>query len=266
MRHRFSWQAGTTSILEAQNRLSSASQTSAFPAPRALSMKELVASIAHEVNQPLAAIIANAEACLSWLGAEQPDVARARKAAQRIVRDGYHASDVLSCVRALLKGNSPAMSKLDLNGVIRDIFELMRYELSRYDVVLQIDLCRQLRSVWGNRIQLQQVLVNLIKNAIESMGEAVLRPLLIRVSTAIRGEFAVVAVEDFGSGFDTSAAERMFEPFFTTKHAGTGIGLSICRTIIESHGGLIRACRKEPQGSVFEFTVRQISRPISIDK
>ena len=261
MRNRLAWQTGTSGILEAQSELSRASQTSALPASCALSMKELVASIAHEVNQPLAAIVANAEACLSWLGAEQPDVARARKAAQRIVRDGYHASDVLGCVRALLKGNSPAMSKLDLNGVIRDIFELMRYELSRYDVVLQIDLCRQLRPVLGNRIQLQQVMVNLIKNAIESMSESVVRPLLVRVSTAIHGEFAVVAVEDFGRGFDAVEADRMFEPFFTTKREGTGIGLSICRTIIEAHGGLIRASRKEPQGSVFEFTVRQLGRP-----
>ena len=165
-------------------------------------------------------------------------MARAREAAQRIVRDGYRASDVLNNIRALLKTSAPTMSQLDLNRVIRDILELMRDELSRHDVVLQIDLCRKLRYVRGNRTQLQQVLINLIKNAIESMSDSVARPLLVRVSTAAQGQSAVVAVEDFGSGFDAIAEERMFEPFFTTKGEGTGVGLPICRSIVEAHRGV----------------------------
>jgi C4-dicarboxylate-specific signal transduction histidine kinase len=240
------------------------SRASACHVPRAMTMRELVAAIAHEVNQPLAAIVANADACLSWLGTDQPDMAQVRRAAERIVRDGCRASAVLSSMRALLKPPSPAMSALDLNEVIRDIFDLMRNELSRYDVVLQIDLCKHHRSVWGNRIQLQQVLINLIKNAIESMSDAVLRPLLVRVSTAIQGELVVVAVEDSGSGFDAATAEHMFEPFFTTKREGTGVGLSICRSIVEAHGGVLCASRKESAGSVFQFTVPLIHPPISI--
>jgi C4-dicarboxylate-specific signal transduction histidine kinase len=240
------------------------SQAPAQHGPRAMTMRELVASIAHEVNQPLAAIIANADACLTWLGSDPPDMARVRKAAERIVRDGYRASAVLGGIRALIRVPSQAMSELDLNEVIRGVFELMRNELSRYDVVLQVDLCGHLRGIWGNRIQLQQVLINLIKNAIESMSDSVLRPLLIRVSTAIQGELAVVAVEDSGSGFDAAAAEHMFEPFFSTKREGTGVGLWICRCIVEAHGGILCATRKESPGSVFQFTVPLIQPPISI--
>jgi C4-dicarboxylate-specific signal transduction histidine kinase len=240
------------------------SQATPSQAPRAATMDELIASIAHEVNQPLAAIVANAEACLSCLGTDQPDLARVRKAAKRIVRDGYRASAVLSSIRAMLKSPVPAMSELNLNEVIRDIPDLMRNELSCYDVILQIDLCKQLGCIRGNRIQLQQVLVNLIKNAIESMIDSAVRPLLVRVSTAIQGEFAVVAVEDSGSGFEAAAAEHMFAPFFTTKRGGTGVGLSICRSIVEAHGGVLCATRKESPGSVFQFTVPLIHLPISI--
>ena len=224
-----------------------------------MTMRELVAAIEHEVNQPLAAIVANADACLSWLGTDQPDMARTRMATERIVKDAYRVGAVLSSIRALFEAPSPAMSELDLNEVIRDISDLMRNELSRYDAVLQIDLCKNLRYIRGNRIQLQQVLINLIKNAIESMSDSAVRPPLVRVSTAIQGELAVVAVEDSGRGFDSAAAEHMFEPFFTTKRGGTGVGLSICRSIVEAHGGVLCATGKESPGSVFQFTVPLIS-------
>jgi signal transduction histidine kinase len=266
MRNPSAWHADAWALPDGQSCSPHDSQATAAHAPRAMTMNEFVASIAHEVNQPLAAIIANADACLSWLGTDQPDIARLRKATERIVRDGFRASAVLGSIRALVRVPSQAMSELDLNEVIRGVFDLMRNELSRYDVVLQVDLCRHLRGIWGNRIQLQQVLINLIKNAIESMSDSVLRPLLIRVSTAIQGEFAVVAVEDSGSGFDASAAENMFEPFFSTKPEGTGVGLWICRCIVEAHGGVLCATRKESPGSVFKFTVPLIHPPISIHK
>jgi C4-dicarboxylate-specific signal transduction histidine kinase len=259
-------QVSTPGSVDATNGLMNDWHAISTHAPRVLTMRELIASIAHEVNQPLTAILTNAESCLSWLGADPPDLARLRKAAERIVRDGCRASAVLSSIRTLLKTPALSMSELDLNEVIRDILESMRTELSQYDVVLQIDLCKQLRGVLGNRIQLQQVLINLIKNAIESMSESVLRPLLVRVSTTIQGEFAVVAVEDFGSGFDAAAAGHMFEPFFTTKGEGMGVGLPICRSIVEAHGGVLWASCNEPQGSVFQFTVRLIGRPMSADK
>jgi C4-dicarboxylate-specific signal transduction histidine kinase len=264
MRNPPAWLAGELGSLEVPSGSMHDSQATASHAPRAMTMRELFAAIAHEVNQPLAAIVANADACLSWLDTDPPDMARVRKATERIVRDGYRASAVLSSIRTLLKVPSHAMSQLDLNEVIRDIFDLMHNELSRYDVVLQVDLCAHLRGIWGNRVQLQQVLINLIKNAIESMSDSVVRPLLVRVSTANQGEVAVVAVEDSGSGFDAAAAEHMFEPFFTTKRDGTGVGLSICRSIVEAHGGVLCATRKESPGSVFQFTVPLISQPISM--
>jgi C4-dicarboxylate-specific signal transduction histidine kinase len=264
MRNPPAWLDGAPGSLEAPTGSLQDSQATGSQAPRAMTMTELIASIAHEVNQPLAAIVANADACLGWLGTDQPDLARVRKAAKRIVRDGYRASAVLSSVRAVLKTSAPAMAELNLNEVIRDILDLMRNELNRYDVILQIDLCKQLGCIRGNRIQLQQVLINLVKNAIESMSDSVVRPLLVRVSTAIKGELAVVAVEDSGSGFDAAAAEHMFEPFFTTKREGTGVGLSICHSIVEAHGGVLCATRKDSPGSVFQFTVPLIHPPISI--
>jgi C4-dicarboxylate-specific signal transduction histidine kinase len=263
MRNPPAWLSGGWASLEAPTGSPHDSQATASQAPRVLTMSELVASITHEVNQPLAAILANADVCLSCLGTDPPDLARVRKAAKRILRDGYRASAVLSSIRAVLASPVPSMSELNLNEVIRDILDLMRNELSRYDVILQINLCKQLGCIRGNRIQLQQVLVNLIKNAIESMNDSVVRPLLVRVSTAIQGELAVVAVEDSGTGFDAAAAEHMFEPFFTTKREGTGVGLSICRSIVEAHGGVLCAIRKESPGSVFQFTVPLIHAPIS---
>jgi C4-dicarboxylate-specific signal transduction histidine kinase len=264
MRNPPAWLAGAWGSLAVPTGSPHDSQATASEAPRAMTIRELIASVAHEVNQPLAAIVANADACLSCLGADQPDLARVRRAAKRILRDGYRASAVLSSIRTLLESPVPAMSDLNLNEVIRDILDLMRNELSRYDVILQIDLCKRLGCIRGNRIQLQQVMVNLIKNAIESMSDSVVRPLLVRVSTAIQGKLAVVAVEDSGSGFDAAVAEHMFEPFFTTKREGTGVGLSICRSFVEAHGGVLYATRKQSPGSVFQFTLPLIHLPISI--
>jgi signal transduction histidine kinase len=261
MRHRFPQQAGEPGSLATQT-VSLVDWDATSHAASA--MGELIASIAHEVNQPLAAVVANAESCLNWLGADQPDIARVRKAAERIIRNGHHASAILDSIRTLLRAPAPVMSELDLEEVIRDILDLMRADFSRRDVVLQIELCRYLGCVRGNRIQLQQVMVNLIKNGIESMSESPIRPLLVRVSTARRGGSAVVAVEDSGAGFDRTAAERMFEPFFTTKREGTGVGLSICRSIVEAHGGVLWATRGEAQGSVFQFTVPLISHTASM--
>lgn len=223
-----------------------------------MTTRELVASIAHEVNQPLAAIVANAESCLSWLDADQPDMARARTAAERIVKNGHHASAVLNNIRALIRATSLAMSIINLNELIREIPDLMHTELSRHGVILQLELCGQIGCIRGNRIQLLQVILNLIKNGIESMSESVIRPLLVRVTTAVRDGSALVGVEDSGTGFDVGMVERMFEPFFTTKRQGAGVGLSICRSFVESHGGVLWADSREPHGSVFQFTVPMI--------
>jgi C4-dicarboxylate-specific signal transduction histidine kinase len=264
MAHQLAWQDEILSSAEPTVATLSDAQAGTH-ASRVITLRELIASIAHEVNQPLTAIVANAESCLSWLATDTPDLGRVRKAAERIVRDGCRASAVVGSIRALLKAPAPSMSSLDINEVIRDILESMRSELSRYDVVLQIDLCKSLRCVLGNRIQLQQVLINLIKNAIESMSDSEARPLLVRVSTEAQGPAAVVAIEDFGIGFDAIAEESMFEPFFTTKREGTGVGLPICRSIVEAHGGALWACRKATHGSVFQFTVPMINPPLSME-
>jgi signal transduction histidine kinase len=254
MGYPLSQQFGNLGSLAIPNESWASSQATASHAPQ-MTMRELIASIAHEVNQPLAAIVANAESCLSWLNADQPDMARARKAAERIVRDGHHAGNVLNGIRSQLKSALPAMLPLDLNEVVGDILELMRAELSQHEVVLHIELSSQLGYVRGNRTQLQQVLLNLVKNAVQSHRSGDPRPLIVRVSTAMHYGSAVLAVEDSGGGFDSTAAARLFEPFFTTKVQGTGVGLSICRAIVEAHGGAIWAMSKQPHGSVFQFSL-----------
>jgi signal transduction histidine kinase len=264
MRHQLSGRTGNLGSLAISDDSWFDPQRAAAHAPRSMAMRELAASIAHEVNQPLAAIVANAESCLNWLSADQPDISRVRKAAERIVRDGHHASAVLRGIRALIKSSSPEMLPLDLNEVIRDILDLMSGELNRLDVVLHIELSSQLGQILGNRTQLQQVVLNLVKNGIESMSTSVMRPLLVRVSTAIEDGSAVVAVEDSGIGFDSATAASMFEPFFTTKNEGTGIGLSICRSIVEAHGGVLWATHKESLGSVFQFALPLINRKAAI--
>jgi signal transduction histidine kinase len=231
----------------------------------AVSIREVAASIAHEVNQPLTAIVTIAESCLSWLSSDPQDMARLRKAAERIVRHGLRASEVLKSMVAQLEVANPVMSNLDLNEVVRDIVELMSAELCRSDVVLQVELCPRLGWVRGNRIQLQQVVLNLVKNGIEAMSESAIRPCLLRVSSAMNGGWAVIAVQDSGRGIDSASAERMFEPFFTTKSQGTGVGLSICRSIVEAHGGVISASPGETMGSVFQFTVPLISQRVAAE-
>jgi signal transduction histidine kinase len=223
-----------------------------------VSVDEWAASIAHEVNQPLAAIVTNAESCLAWLGKEQPDLDRARKAAERIVRTGHHASDVVRSIRAMLRKSPPELAPLDLNTLIADVLDLMATELRLYDIVLETQLSRDLAYVSGDRIQLQQVLVNLIRNGIESMFEAgaAASTRTLRVSTAMESDGAVrVAISDSGTGLDAATLDRIFEPFFTTKTHGTGLGLSICRTIVESHGGRLWATPRIPRGSTFQFTL-----------
>jgi signal transduction histidine kinase len=231
------------------------SRTAVTHAGCIMTPRELVASIAHEVNQPLAAIVAHAESCLNWLGTDQPDMARIRGAAERIVQNGHRASAVLNNIRTLLRASSTVMSTIDLNELIQEIPDLMHIERSRRDVVLQLELCPHIGCIRGNRIQLLQVVLNLITNGIESMSDSGIRSPLVRVTTAVRDGSALVAVEDSGPGFDVGIAERMFEPFFTTKPAGTGVGLSICRSFVESHGGVLWAVHREPCGSVFQFTV-----------
>lgn len=236
-------------------------------AARLATMGELAVSIAHEVNQPLMAIVTNAEACLQWLAKDRPDLDEARKAAERIVRNAQHTGEVVKSIRALVQKSSPDMAHLDVNKAIDDILGLMRPEFRRHDVSLRTELNVGLAPILGDRVQLQQVVVNLVTNGIEAMSGVEQRPRLMRVSTQNDDDGNVlIAVEDSGIGLDPANADRIFEPLFTTKADGMGMGLSICRSIVEAHGGRLWASRNLPHGSIFLVTLPSSARSGSIDR
>jgi len=222
-------------------------------ATRAITLGQLMASIAHEVNQPLAALVANAAAGLRWLAGEKPRLRHARQALTRIVRDGNRASDIIARVRALVRRADAERSDLDINGVIEDVIALLKTELRRHEIVLKTRLGARLPLVWGDRVQLQQVVLNLIMNAVEAMSAVTTRTRLLTIATRSNGTGVTVRVKDRGVGLDKGALERVFEPFYTTKPQGMGIGLAISRSIVETHGGLLWATCNRGPGAMFEF-------------
>jgi signal transduction histidine kinase len=225
-------------------------------ASRLSTMGQLTASIAHEVNQPLAAIITNADACLLWLEGDQPNLGEAREAATRIVRNGLRAADIIKSVRALTRKSTPEMVPLDINDVIREVIALMGAEFRRHAVRIETSLASNLGSILGDRVQLQQVVLNLMMNGIEAMADPMngQRQLQIRSANGESGS-VLVAVADSGPGLDPARADRLFEAFFTTKPEGMGMGLSICRSIVDAHGGRLWASPNLPHGAVFQFTL-----------
>jgi signal transduction histidine kinase len=219
-------------------------------------MGELAASLAHEINQPLAAIVANGSAGLRWLNQEQPDLDEVRAAFSRIVRDGARAGDVIRGLGALAKKTGPELAKLDIKDAIHEVLTLTRSELERHGVVLHTDLLAGDRPAFADRVQLQQVLLNLILNGVEAMRRvAGHRRILAISSEPAQPDGVLVAVADTGPGLDPATAHRIFDPFFTTKPHGMGMGLSICRSIIAAHGGRLWASPGVPYGTVFRFTV-----------
>jgi len=222
---------------------------------RVTSLGELTTTIAHEINQPLAAILANAEACRSWLDRAPPDLAAARRSVEWIVDDGNRTSEVIRRVRALSKKDDIESGPLDINVILREALPLVSRELASQNVAVRMELAPDLPPISGDRVQLQQVIINLVLNAIEAMQSVTDRPreLLIRSAQDERG--VVVTVTDCGVGFAEENVERMFSPFFTTKPSGMGLGLSICRSIVESHGGRLSVVRKEGPGATFQFTL-----------
>ena len=226
-------------------------------ANRVAAMGRLTASIAHEVNQPIASTLTNAQAALRWLGAQPPDLEEVRQALERIARDANRAGDIIGRIRALVEKAPPRKAELEINEVIREVLALLHDEVVRADVSVRTEFAEEgLPRVQGDRVQLQQVILNLIVNAMEAMrdvgdGE---RTLLIRTGAAEAGG-VLVAVQDTGTGLDPSKLERLFEAFYTTKPDGLGMGLSICRSIIEAHGGPLWASANEPRGAVFQFTL-----------
>ena len=223
---------------------------------RLSTMGELAGSIIHEINQPLGAVIGNAEVCLRWLDRDPPDIAEARDSITRLARDGRRAADVIKGLRALARKSGLELTNVDINSAIREVLVLLRGEMERGAVVLRVDLFHFARPVNGDRVQLQQVLLNLIRNGIEAMSAVSDRPRVLRISSELTeaGE-ALVAVEDSGIGLSATTADRIFEPLFTTKLNGMGMGLSVCRSIVEAHHGRLAALPNSPYGTIFRFTV-----------
>jgi PAS domain S-box-containing protein len=223
-------------------------------ATRAASLAELSASIAHEVNQPLAAIVANSYACHRWLSAEPPNIERAKITAERIIRDANSAADVVSRIRALFRQAPQARPSEDVNRVISEVCQLMGDEVAAKHIRIEADLEPSLPVVALDRVQVQQVFVNLIRNGIESMDAALDGDRALQIRSRRDGFDAVrVEVRDAGTGFKD--ANRAFEPFFTTKQHGMGMGLAICRSIIESHGGRLWMANNETRGATVAFTL-----------
>ncbi len=227
---------------------------------RVTTLGELTASIAHEVNQPLAGVITNGDAALRWLRNDPPDLEEARGAVTRIIRDGNRASEVIRRLRALTKKSNPQKAPLDINDVVSDVLALVQREVVSHHVRLRLDLDAKLTPVFGDRVQLQQVIINMIMNGIEAMDTVTDRPReLVIQSRQHDADHVLVAVQDSGSGIEPDNIDRLFNPFFTTKSDGMGMGLSICRSIIEAHGGGMWASPNDGPGSTFSFTV-QIER------
>jgi len=223
---------------------------------RVVAMGELTASIAHEVNQPLSGVVINANACLRWLASSEPNLKEAREALQRIIRDGKRAGDVIVRIRALSRKGETKKERLDMNEAIEEVLALAQGQLRRDRVALRTKLAADLPPVLGDRVELQQVVLNLIMNAIEALRSVEDRPreLAIRTQQLEDGEVCV-AVQDSGIGLESKSMEKIFDAFHTTKHEGMGMGLSISRSIVGNHGGRLWAMPNNGPGATFQFTV-----------
>ena len=222
---------------------------------RATTMGELTASLAHEINQPIAAAVTDARTCLRWLAREQPDIAEARESAARMVKAITRASDIISRLRKLFKKGAPQTSVVDVSEVIQEMVVLLHGEASRYSVSIQTELSADSPPVLADRVQLQQVLMNLMLNGIEAMHDTKSGGQLTIRSLRGEGGQLVISVSDTGVGLPPEQAEQIFNSFFSTKAQGTGMGLSISRSIIESHGGRLWASSNSERGATFNFTL-----------
>jgi C4-dicarboxylate-specific signal transduction histidine kinase len=223
---------------------------------RMSTLSTLAASISHEVNQPLAAVVTNADACMMWLSLEPPNLEEARAAVDAVAREGTRASDVVRRIRAMFAKTTPEKTMLDVNELIREVGALMQNQARRNDAVLHTELAAGLPAVMGDRVQLQQVVVNLVQNGIEAMSAVTDRPRTLTIrSRALDIETVLLAVEDSGVGIDQKNERRIFDSFFTTKARGMGMGLSISHSIIANHGGKLSAANNRAYGATFQFTL-----------
>ena len=223
---------------------------------RVVTLGELTASIAHEVNQPLAALVSSGYACLNWLLSQPPNIEMARRSVDRIIKDGKRASEIVQRVRALATKASIQKAPLDINNVINEVIALVQLELVSHGVSLRLELAPALPLVLADRVQLQQVIVNLMMNGIEAMQPVTERPRELTIRSQLdEAREVMVTVEDCGVGISTENVDRLFNAFFTTKSSGMGMGLSICRSIVEAHGGRIGAANNAGPGTMFQFTL-----------
>ena len=213
--------------------------------PRVTALGELTASIAHEINQPLTAVVTTASAGLRWLGGPSPNLAEAQRAFALIVRDGKRAADVIGRIRALAAKSPVRIDQVNVNELILEVIALTRSEMDRNRIALVTKLANDLPPALGDRVQLQQVVLNLIMNAIEAMSGSEARDLLIE-SKRDESQKVLISVCDSGPGLDPRNTDRIFDAFYTTKPGGMGIGLSICRSILEAHGGRLTASLNSP--------------------
>jgi signal transduction histidine kinase len=242
----------TAELLKTQAELTRLSQV--------LSMGELTASIAHEINQPLTAVVTHGHACIEWLSASPPNLEKTRQTVERMIADGTRAGAVLSRIRALFKKESPTKDWLDTNELIHELTTFLRDEAIRRRILIRTDLVPSLPKVKADRVQLQQVVLNLMMNGMEATAETTDRPRELLISVRGKESELVVRVEDSGVGLDPETAAKIFDPFFTTKPHGIGMGLSISRSIIEAHEGRLWASPRPSGGAIFQFTLPIQSR------
>jgi PAS domain S-box-containing protein len=231
-------------------------QTELAHANRVATMGQLTASIAHEVNQPISAAVTNAQAALRWLGARPPELEEVGQALGRIIKDANRAGDVIGRIRELIKRAPPRKDRVDMNEAIREVIELTRGEAVKNGTSVQTALAEGLPLVEGDRVQLQQVVLNLIVNAVQAMGAVAEGPRELFITAAqAEPDGVLVEVMDSGPGVAPADLEHLFTPFYTTKPSGLGMGLSICRSIIEAQGGRMWVTANLPRGAIFHFTV-----------
>jgi signal transduction histidine kinase len=237
----------TRELLKTQTELAHLSQV--------LSMGELTASIAHEINQPLTAVVTHGHACLEWLSADPPNLDKTRQTIERIIRDGTRAGATITRVRALFRKEARVKDWLDMNEVVHELTIFLRDEAMRCGILVHTDLVPGLPKVKADRVQLQQVLLNLLTNGMEAMDDVTNRRKELIVSARVADASLLVRVEDSGKGLDEQTAEKIFTPFFTTKADGIGLGLSLSRSIVEAHEGRLWASPRPSGGSIFQFTL-----------
>ena len=222
---------------------------------RIATIGELTASIAHEINQALTAAVTDGSAALRWLAMQPPNLDEAREAMTRAIAEAKRASEMIGKIRALFKETLPQLQRLNVNEIIREVLALTRSELLRSGVTVRTELAADVPTVLGDRVQLQQLMRNLIVNGIEAMSTITDRSRELLIKSAKHPDGVLIQVQDWGRGLDPKQADRIFEPFFTTKPEGIGVGLAISRSIVEAHGGRLWATPGSPRGAIFQFTL-----------